>query len=85
MLQLSFPLVHTAIVGQYAYPDIALHISNYYIIIDIYGGGEGEIAWISYFNDIYGGILYKYHALLIFMEGNCMNTMTYWYLWGEIV
>jgi hypothetical protein len=44
MLQLSFPLVHTAIVGQYAYPDIALHISNYYIIIDIYGGGEGEIT-----------------------------------------
>jgi hypothetical protein len=29
--------------------------------------------------------LYKYHALLIFMEGNCINIMPYWYLWGEIV
>jgi hypothetical protein len=24
--------------------------------------------------------LYKYHALLIFMEGNCINIMPYWYL-----
>ena len=28
---ISFPLVRTTILGQSVYPDIALHISNYYI------------------------------------------------------
>jgi len=30
---ISFPLVHTTILGQSVYPDIALHFSNYYINI----------------------------------------------------
>jgi hypothetical protein len=30
---ISFPLVRTTTIGQSVYPEIALHISNYYIII----------------------------------------------------
>jgi hypothetical protein len=33
---ISFPLVHTTTLGQSVYPDIALHISNYYISIMSY-------------------------------------------------
>ena len=63
-IALASPIIsmfRTTTVWQSAYPDIALHISNYYMIIDIYGGGE----------------LFEYHALLIFMEGNCMNIILY--------
>jgi len=31
---ISFPLVRTTTLGQSVYPDIALHISNYYININ---------------------------------------------------
>ena len=30
-IAISFPLVRTTTLGQSVYPDIALHISNYYI------------------------------------------------------
>jgi hypothetical protein len=30
-IAISFPLVRTTTLGQFVYPDIALHISNYYI------------------------------------------------------
>jgi hypothetical protein len=63
-IALASPIIsmfRTTTVWQSAYPDIALHISNYYMIIDIYGGGE----------------LFEYHALLIFMGGNCMNIILY--------
>ena len=32
---ISFPLVRTTTHGQSVYPDIALHISNYYINIEL--------------------------------------------------
>ena len=31
---ISFPLVRTTTIEQSVYPDIALHISNYYINVD---------------------------------------------------
>ena len=33
---ISFPLVRTTTLGQSVYPDIALHISNYYINIPLH-------------------------------------------------
>ena len=75
--RLSFPLVNTTTFGQSVYPVIALHISDYYIIIDIYGRGNCINIMLYWY---LWGILYKYHALLISMGDNCINIMPYWYL-----
>jgi len=43
---ISFPQVRTTTLGQSVYPEVALHISNYYInmLACVWGGGEGNIG-----------------------------------------
>jgi hypothetical protein len=74
---ISFPLVRTTTIGQSVYPEIALHISNYYIII---GTDLTDNRIYDEFEDTEGviriRILHKRAARIILNEKNVMTPST---------
>ena len=83
----SFPLVRTTTLGHSVYPDIALHISNYYINIVLYSIMllYDHSKWYRFqfwWHDIYCFHVHMYR--LESFSGNMLFCLNYVILWSVL-